>query len=480
MSEQNGFELSRRSVLAGLSGIGVASVGAGFGTSAYFSDREGFVDNELSAGELDLRIDWQQLYFGPEENTDNYAPYGEAGRPFVNAHPDSGDGSPDGEQSLDTDAFDDVDDDGVVRYSDSGANIQEYLTCNTIENVTVPDDFDNGIRTQDSLIELEDLKPGDCGEITFSLHLCDNPGYIWWMGQIGDFDKDLAKAITVKAWYDLDCTNEFDPEDGDQILTETTDLHTFLTDRLSPNGRLLNPNVYDGAGVGGESATEDDSDISCEELDKIEFEENGPEMENGAILDIVEGGESDPIAVIAQFDAPGSDETTIVVEFSELRYKDDSDDEILATSEDDIDWEEIVQYDWEIRESYDGIETTDDAGMCEKTIKAGLGETTDDLVTSGGCTTGQTNVRTPGENPQGIPQGISFIEFRYCDGDGQLLCFPEEETFCVAFEWCFPKTTPAHVDDMNDLQGQSVSFDLGFYTEQCRHNDDPDGPTGFD
>lgn len=51
-------ELTRRRVLAGLGTVGVASAGAGLGTSAYFSDTESFENNTLTAGELNLVVDW--------------------------------------------------------------------------------------------------------------------------------------------------------------------------------------------------------------------------------------------------------------------------------------------------------------------------------------------------------------------------------------------------------------------------------------
>jgi len=50
------FELSRRNALIGLGTVGLASAGAGVGTSAYFSDEESFEDNTLTAGELDLAV----------------------------------------------------------------------------------------------------------------------------------------------------------------------------------------------------------------------------------------------------------------------------------------------------------------------------------------------------------------------------------------------------------------------------------------
>jgi Mg-chelatase subunit ChlD len=40
-------------------------------------------------------------------------------------------------------------------------------------------------------------------------------------------------------------------------------------------------------------------------------------------------------------------------------------------------------------------------------------------------------------------------------------------TQCVGFEWCLP------TDVGNEVQTDSVAFDLGFYAEQFRHNDDP-------
>lgn len=54
--EPDHFELSRRSVLAGLGGVGAASAAAGLGTTALFSDEESFTDNSLDAGALNLRV----------------------------------------------------------------------------------------------------------------------------------------------------------------------------------------------------------------------------------------------------------------------------------------------------------------------------------------------------------------------------------------------------------------------------------------
>ena len=57
MSDEN-VELSRRNALLGLGTVGVASAGAGIGTRAYFKDEESFKETTLTAGELDLYVDY--------------------------------------------------------------------------------------------------------------------------------------------------------------------------------------------------------------------------------------------------------------------------------------------------------------------------------------------------------------------------------------------------------------------------------------
>ncbi|MEF8779002.1 MAG: hypothetical protein V5A36_08825, partial [Natronomonas sp.] len=42
--------------------------------------------------------------------------------------------------------------------------------------------------------------------------------------------------------------------------------------------------------------------------------------------------------------------------------------------------------------------------------------------------------------------------------------FMGETTHCIGFSWWVP------LDHGNEIQSDSVGFDLGFYTEQCRHN----------
>jgi predicted ribosomally synthesized peptide with SipW-like signal peptide len=54
--------LTRRQALAGLGTIGIASAGAGLGTSALFSDTESFDGNTITAGTLDLKVDYASYW----------------------------------------------------------------------------------------------------------------------------------------------------------------------------------------------------------------------------------------------------------------------------------------------------------------------------------------------------------------------------------------------------------------------------------
>jgi predicted ribosomally synthesized peptide with SipW-like signal peptide len=63
------YDLTRRKLLVGAGAVGLASAGAGFGTSAFFSDTETFEGNTITAGTLDLLVGYESTYNGaPAEN----------------------------------------------------------------------------------------------------------------------------------------------------------------------------------------------------------------------------------------------------------------------------------------------------------------------------------------------------------------------------------------------------------------------------
>jgi len=293
-NDTNDFGLSRRTVLGGIGAIGVASAGAGLGTTAFFSDSESFENNSITTGELDLLVDWQQTY-----------DFGE-GRQFVSAHPDH-DG--DGEQSI-------VVDGETLNYSDfpdpddedsNGANIPN-LNC---ENVPPLSEADFGTdpvtgEAMETLVQFGDVKPGDSGEITFSLHLCDNPGYLWMQadnvtddggvltGPEGEVDPgnlgNLGDAIQATLWYDEDCDNVYDPAEPKDIM---------LT--LDFSGSMLY-SQYGGV------VSDDEIDVNgttYPETTKIDLVELGTRQ----FIQYLDAQNADVQVGVAYFDGEGSDDT---------------------------------------------------------------------------------------------------------------------------------------------------------------------------
>ncbi|AAB89610.1 TasA family protein [Archaeoglobus fulgidus] len=82
--------------------------------------------------------------------------------------------------------------------------------------------------------QLDDVKPGDSGEMTVSLHLYNNPGYLWFAVDVTEDDDngltepeqeagdttdgawygELDEYIHVMIWRDDDCDNKYDFYDG--------------------------------------------------------------------------------------------------------------------------------------------------------------------------------------------------------------------------------------------------------------------------
>ncbi|MEF8887756.1 MAG: SipW-dependent-type signal peptide-containing protein [Haloarculaceae archaeon] len=69
------FRVSRRQALGGLAAVGAASVGAGLGTTALFSDSEEFGANNVAAGELDLKVAWRKTVTQRETSVDESSDY---------------------------------------------------------------------------------------------------------------------------------------------------------------------------------------------------------------------------------------------------------------------------------------------------------------------------------------------------------------------------------------------------------------------
>ncbi|MFO8115674.1 MAG: SipW-dependent-type signal peptide-containing protein [Halorubrum sp.] len=443
------IRLSRRKMLAGLGAVGVASAGAGLGTTAYFSDAESFEDNTITAGELDLSVTWQQLYYGGPQSSRSQD-YGTAERPFVNAYPDhDGDGLQSFDRDGDVDQY--VDLDGSTdpeEAAKAGTNLE--FACDEIAAFDDPSFAPN----ENALIELDDVKPGDCGEVTFGITLCDNPGYIWLRGLLqsetsGDHPDgeegvpQLADEIVARAWYD-DGDNVFDegePQIVSGTLREVLDAlrdGTLLTSDPTP---VEPPEtvIPDGDAPDGDAPV--DEGAACTPL---------PKEDDGAVIDGLAAGDT--------FEYALADGTEVVITLTDVTYKDD----------------EPTGFAW-----------SSTAPICQVTLKGGPDGIApgEGLPTLYECETSGSVATTLA--PGGSPYGISNFRFYVCDvgadHDGELppvenggACFRPSDTSFIGFEWCLP------TDVGNEVQGDSVSFDLSFYTEQCRHNPDPENPFAED
>mgnify|MGYP002760223880 FL=1 len=552
--------LSRRKVLAGIGVVGLASAGAGAGTSAFFSDEEEFVDNSLVAGELDLLVDWQQTYdFGD-------------GQTFVSAHPDHDN---DGEQSII-----DPETQTVQNYSDfpddddadsNGANIPG-LTC---ENIPPLSEADFGVdpvtdENMETLVQFSDVKPGDSGEITFSLHLCDNPGYLWMQadnvsedgGILTDpetaVDPDnlgtLGDEIQATLWYDEDCDNVYDIDEPVDIM---------LT--LDFSGSML----YDQ--YGGLVSTDDIqlNGTTLSETTKIDLVELGTRQ----FVDYLQSQNADVQVGVAYFDGEGTDDniprtgilqplttdlSVVDGALSGLRQKlanvvtgsapstpfdgdgnpspfftngiatgtyigegvDDAQAEIDANGRNGVDYTNIILSDGE---SFNGTGSTQfsDPVIAADNARAGslspptdvftisVGSANDSILQSmagsAGGTGGDPSFFSDVDNPLNIPNvfgnlasqtvaervimqdSLATVLTELADGNGIPLDGnratiydeltdpaddPDREAFrgdgvmhCVALSWELP------FEVGNEIQGDTLGFDLGFYTEQERHND---------
>jgi predicted ribosomally synthesized peptide with SipW-like signal peptide len=175
--------LSRRKMLVGLGAVGVASAGAGLGTTAYFNDTESFNGNSLTAGELDLFV-----HVDYSEDQGSYAQYSTDPGTFINGN--------------------------VVGGDEEGEPLS---------------------------IQVSDLKPGDSGDGEFCFSIVDNPAYMWMCGELTANDEngqsepemdvdstggdpgegmgELADAMQVTVSY---CTDEGgETVIGDQIISDS-------------------------------------------------------------------------------------------------------------------------------------------------------------------------------------------------------------------------------------------------------------------
>ena len=121
-NDTNPIGLSRRRVLGGIGAIGVASAGAGLGTTAFFSDSENFEGNTLTAGQFELHVG-QTTHF--------------------------------------------IDQDGI------GPDEQNFMAA-----LDAAMDGDQTIEVLDGFFDITDAKPGDSYKYCWDICVKHNPGFV--------------------------------------------------------------------------------------------------------------------------------------------------------------------------------------------------------------------------------------------------------------------------------------------------------------
>lgn len=506
MSEEgSNFGLSRRKLLAGLGAVGVASAGAGLGTTAYFSDTESFEGNTITAGTLALKVDWQQRYWGasPDVRPQDYAQKnGEANYPYVNAFPDdSGDGEQDlggvvyaGENAVFSAAdvpacCDCAEDEYYVTYEG-----ESYCIAPIIDD-PAPEDFYNDSRPDVSsrfediqrengatlFIYRQDLGDGDLGE----------PHLFFVMDKFGNESGGGYATFTIEGdltdadWSDIEWKIEDDPgndSDDEYSLTSTEATASWIWGEGRTDGGVLgtlteqfavriNPDLNGAAALAGGGTN------------------FSPEVTTGLTrLLVLSGGTTAGEEVVLENDLGGpmaDDDLSDIVIHSECGL-----DMSAAADSYGRDRSSLIELD-DVKPGDSG-EVTFSLHVCDNPAYVWMGATgisdldgvLGEFVQARarlvpGCVndndsfgdianfTGDSFIEGTLNDVLGALDDSSFQGEQLENEDGDDCFDPIVDSSCVAFEWWFP-TDQANV---NDAQGESVSFDLGFYAEQCRHND---------
>lgn len=549
------LELTRRKVLASMGAVGAAGAGAGLGTTALFSDEESLDGNTIAAGELDLKVDWEEHYSFPQI-------YGfddpTAGLDVTRSEPgDAGDyvGLPDPnapqvwvhEDDLDAymaatsiEAYPDPDGDGQQEPFGEG---DVRSACLDGADLATDLDPSGGFRTSNPdtwteseepapLVALDDVKPGDFGELTLSIHLCDNPGYVWMQGDLAEAaengttepeadsddagpadevvtelgqgdDVELLDDIQTTLWYDGDCDNVLDAG-GSESAGEEADV-VIVLDR---SGSMSSGDIAQ-AESGAESLI--DALGANDQVGFVSFSSGTGDNTNASSLDAGLTTNHQSVKNVLDGSAGGSTNMEAAIERAH---------EELSTGDTFAEYGEsgnarsgvrkimVFLGDGAENEGTDVTDADNDTPSQEAANARADGIEVFSIAYGNPGTTAENTLAGLASDPSSNPESQYFFEAdvddvvdvfegiggtvssggeeviergtlrelleRLSDGDGILLdsdreteettCFPAGQTHCVGLSWWLPTGVG------NGVQSDAVSFDVGFYTEQCRNN----------
>ncbi len=424
-----------KEMLAAVLLIGVVSAAAGTGTLAYFNDEE-TSSNTFVSGSLDLLVDWEEHYNGE-----------------------------------------------------------------VVVNNTGLDDLDGEL-----IFDRDDVKPGDYGEATISLHIDDNPGWIWMYGELtsaddvstnqpegladsmnnpnNDWDGELAENTHVKMWYD----------DGDNIHQEDEEIFFggeecagIKTDAglvIDRSGSMTTDNAMGEAQTGATTLVSslDDSDQAALSSFNETATLDQPLTDNktlvtAAINDLASGGwtnMADGISIMHNELTTGAnarnDAQKVMVLFADghpNRHTTDYSSSVVATRQ------------AAMAAKNDGIRiiTIGYTDSADEQFLEDLASSPDDAYYTEDVDEISTIFDTLSDE---ICTSATLADLNNAMANGMLLDanmstdaaepFAGGQTHHIGFEWHIP------FEVGNELQTDESTFNLGFYGEQSRHNDNPENP----
>ncbi|MFC4544582.1 VWA domain-containing protein [Halosolutus amylolyticus] len=470
--------------------VGVSSAGAALGTSAYFNDEESFDGNSLAAGELDLLLDYQVRYHGGPGRLEEIRGMGYDGAEVIDAE--------EGVYLLD-----EVPDTGDIEDWDQYVLEHGFCDEQARERLVNGDEI--------SPIALEDVKPGDSGCLTTSLHLCDNPGYIWMNGSLtanddngltepesevddtdGEGEGELADSIETRVWYDENCDCEYDADEengGDDVdvalvldrsgsmsgsMSDLKDAAKGLVDELGGNARVTVVSYSSSAAL--DQGLTDDGAAAKSAIDGLS---------SGGQTNIEGGVTTAQDELLNGTNArSGADKIMVVMSDGEANVDDDGDGSADPTDEATNAKNEGIEL---YTVAFGSADTTTLQAMASDPADAHFFDAgdADELIDAfsriGQIIAGEKEIFSGTlaelmgilETDDGIPlDGDRESVYDEIDG-GEPAAGDHEDrdpfepaaTHCLGFEWELP------TDVGNEVQTDSVTFDVGFYAEQARHND---------
>lgn len=522
-------KLTRRKALLGIGGIGVGGALGGAGTMAYFSDEESSSGNTITAGELDLELDWEMTYNGADvvedtqELTDNPGPIfelgdvkpGDSGEATISIHnydnpawvhmggaitenAENGMSEPEAEAEGGTsEPEEEADSDADDQNGSDDVQADQTLSATNLDNSgATPEDLAESLLAADTGVEIVD------GSVSFT---GDNRGAGTFSG--GSEAVGIGDGIILSSGNVEDVEGPNDSEDtqtdlgepGDDDLDELAGGETFDATVLEfdftvPDGAQT---VYFQYVFGSEEYNEF---VGSEFNDVFGFFVNG---ENVAVVDGPDGGTL-PAAInninngssgndvqptnpelYVNNDPFNPDITGETVPEDELRDTEMDGMTVVLDVEADVNPGETNTMKLAIADTEDHIFDSwvliESGSLSIEPPEEGDGELDEEILVDvwydgagedGGNNTlddGEEVIAsgTLGEVMETLNDGVLLDDQT---GTGDTEAFPNSTTQYIGFQWELPESVG------NRVQSDSVVFDLDFYAEQARHNSNPENP----